>query len=155
MKLSDIIVTSAIIGDLGQTSRDQAIERLTASLADAGAISRRTVNEAISAVLSREKQATTGIGKGVALPHAKIASVKKVVGTIGRSSAGIDFSALDSKPVHIVILLLSSPDDPDGHLQAMETIFKHVQQDIFRKFLRQCETAKAIAELIEEANELA
>lgn len=155
MKLSDIIVTGAIIGDLEQTSRDQAIKRLTAALADAGAISRRTVNEAIAAVLAREKQATTGIGKGVALPHAKIPSVKKVVGTIGRSSAGIDFSALDSKPVHIVILLLSSPDEPDEHLQAMETIFKHVQQDMFRKFLRQCETAEAIADLIQEADELA
>jgi mannitol/fructose-specific phosphotransferase system IIA component (Ntr-type) len=155
MKLSDIIVTGAIISDLEQTTRDQAIERLITALADAGAISRRTVDEAIAAVLAREKQATTGIGKGVALPHAKIASVKKVVGTIGRSSAGIDFSALDSKPVHIVILLLSSPDEPDEHLQAMETIFKHVQQDIFRKFLRQSETAEAIADLIQEADELA
>lgn len=155
MKLSDIIVTGAIIGDLEQTSRDQAIKKLIGALADAGAISRRTVDEAIAAVLAREKQATTGIGKGVALPHAKIPSAKKVVGTIGRSSAGIDFSALDSKPVHIVILLLSSPDEPDEHLQAMETIFKHVQQDIFRKFLRQCETAEAIADLIQEADELA
>jgi PTS system nitrogen regulatory IIA component len=149
MKLSDIIVTGAIIGDLEQTSRDEAISRLIGALADAGAISRRTVDEAIAAVLGREKQATTGIGKGVALPHAKIPSAKKVVGTIGRSSA------LDSKPVHIVILLLSSPDEPDEHLQAMETIFKHVQQDIFRKFLRQCETAEAIADLIQEADELA
>lgn len=155
MKLCDIIVTGAIIGDLEQSTRNQAIERLTTALADAGAISRRTVDEAIAAVLAREKQATTGIGKGVALPHAKIPSVKKVVGTIGRSSAGIDFSALDSKPVHIVILLLSSPDEPDQHLQAMETIFKHVQQDIFRKFLRQCETAEKIADLMQEADELA
>ena len=106
-------------------------------------------------LLTREKQATTGIGKGVALPHAKVSGIKKAVGTIGRSSEGIDFSALDYKPVYSVILLLSSPDDPDGHLQAMETIFKHVQRDIFRKFLRQSETAEAIAELVEEAEELA
>ena len=78
-------------------------------------------------MLAREKQATTGIGKGIALPHAKIKSVKKIVGAIGRSSRGIDFSALDSKPVYIVLLLLSNPENPDEHLQAMETIFKHVQ----------------------------
>jgi mannitol/fructose-specific phosphotransferase system IIA component (Ntr-type) len=155
MKLSDIIVTDAIIAELDAATRDDAIEQLVAALASAGAIAKRSVKEAVAAVLSREKQATTGIGKGISLPHAKIKSVNKVVGTIGRSTKGIEFSALDSKPVYIVILLLSNPDNPDEHLQAMETIFKHVQRDMFRKFLRQCETAGSIAELIDEADELA
>ena len=106
-------------------------------------------------MLAREKQGTTGIGKGVAVPHAKVKQVKKVVGAVGRSTAGIDFSALDSKPVYIIILLLSSTDNPDEHLAAMETVFKHVQRDRFRKFLRQSETVQAIADLIDEADELA
>ena len=143
-----------MIPNLDAASRDEAVEQLVQSLADAGAISKRSVRECISAVLTRERQATTGIGKGIALPHAKIKSVKRIVGTIGRSDTGIDFSALDSKPVYIVILLLSNPEDPDEHLQAMETIFKHVQRDIFRKFLRQSETAEAISELVDEADEL-
>ena len=155
MKLSDIIVTDAVIADLDDVSRDESIERLLSAMADAGAISARSIKEATAAVLAREKQATTGIGKGVALPHAKIKSVKRVVATIGRSGSGIDFNALDSKPVYMVILLLSNPDDPDEHLQAMETIFKHVQRDMFRNFLRQSTTAKAITELIKEADELA
>jgi PTS system nitrogen regulatory IIA component len=155
MKLSDIIVADAIIADLEAGSRDEAIERLIQALADAGAISKRAVKDSLAAVLKRENQATTGIGKGISLPHAKIKNIKQVVGTIGRSTQGIDFNALDSKPVYVVILLLSNPDDPDEHLQAMETIFKHVQRDIFRRFLRQSETAEAIAELIQEADELA
>ncbi len=155
MKLSDIIVTDAIIADLDAATRDQAIERLVGALAEAGAIAKRSVKDAVAAVLKRENQATTGIGRGISLPHAKIKSLKKVVGAIGRSTKGIDFNALDSKPVYTVILLLSNPDDPDEHLQAMETIFKHVQRDIFRRFLRQSETAQAIAELIQEADELA
>ena len=154
MKLSDIIVTDAILADLEAETRDGAIEELIQSLADAGAITKRSVKDALGAVLQREDQATTGIGKGISLPHAKIKNIKKVVGTIGRSSKGIDFNALDSKAVYVVILLLSNPDDPDEHLQAMETIFKHVQRDIFRRFLRQSETSEAIAELIEEADEL-
>ena len=154
MRLSDIIVTDAIIADLEAGTRDEAIEELIQALADAGAITKRAVKDALAAVLKREDQATTGIGKGISLPHAKIKNVKKVVGTIGRSAKGIDFNALDSKPVYVVILLLSSPDDPDGHLQAMETIFKHVQRDIFRKFLRQSETKQAIVELLQEADEL-
>lgn len=155
MKLSDIIVSDAIIPELKSATRDRAIEELVAAMAEAGAISKRSVKDAVTAVMARENQATTGIGKGIALPHAKTKAVRKVVGTIGRSSGGINFNALDSKPVYIVILLLSPQDNPDEHLQAMETIFKHVQRDIFRKFLRQSETTAAIAELIKEADELA
>jgi mannitol/fructose-specific phosphotransferase system IIA component (Ntr-type) len=155
MKLADIIVSDAIVPELEGKTRDEAIRELVRALAEAGALPKKSVEEVTEAVLGREEQATTGIGKGVALPHAKLKSIKKPVGTIGRSSEGIDFAALDSKPVYSVVLLLSSPDNPDEHLQAMETIFKHVQRDIFRKFLRQSETADAIVELIEEADELA
>jgi len=155
MKLADIIVTDAIVPELKGKTRDEVIQELVEALAEAGALSKKSAQDVTKAVLEREGQATTGIGKGVALPHAKLKGIKKPVGTIGRSSEGIDFAALDSKPVYSVVLLLSSPDNPDEHLQAMETIFKHVQRDIFRKFLRQSETAEAIVELIEEADELA
>ena len=72
---------------------------------------------------------------------------------IGRSPGGLDFAALDRAPVYTIVLLLSPPDNPDGHLQAMENIFRHLQRDNFRRFLRQSETAEAIMELIEEADE--
>lgn len=154
MKLSDIIVTDAIVPELKAKTRDEAIEELVEALADSGAIPKKSVKDIVKAVLAREQQATTGIGKGVALPHAKLKGIKNAVGTIGRSSEGLDFSALDYKPVYSVILLLSSPEKPDEHLQAMETIFKHVQRDIFRKFLRQSESKDSIIELIHEADEL-
>lgn len=154
MRLADIMVDQAIVPQLKATTRDGAIKELVEALAAAGAVAKKNVDEIVKAVINRETQATTGIGKGVALPHRKIDCVKKPVGTIGRSSDGIDFGALDSKPVYSVILLLSNPDDPDEHLRAMETIFKHVQRDIFRKFLRQSETSEAIIELIAEADEL-
>ena len=148
------MVTDAIIAELTAKTRDGAIRELAEALVAAGAIARKNVEDIIKAVLVREAQATTGIGKGVALPHAKIKGLNKPIGTIGCSSDGIDFAALDSKPVYSVILLLSSPDNPDEHLQAMEAIFKHVQRDIFRKLLRQSQTAEAIVELIREADEL-
>ena len=154
MKLSDIMVYDAIIPALSNRTRDEVIGELVESLADAGAIAKQKAKEVAKAILAREAQATTGIGKGVALPHAKLKGIKKPIATIGCSAEGIDFASLDSKPVYSVILLLSSPDNPDEHLQAMETIFKHVQRDIFRKFLRQSETREAIVELIEEADEL-
>ena len=154
MRLADIVVEQAIVPQLKATTRNEAITELVQALADVGAVAGKNVGEIIKAVVVRESQATTGIGKGVALPHTKLKFVKKPICTIGRSSDGIDFGALDSRPVYLVILLLSSPDKPDEHLQAMETIFKHVQRDMFRKFLRQSETREAIVELIVEADEL-
>jgi mannitol/fructose-specific phosphotransferase system IIA component (Ntr-type) len=155
MKLSDIVVFDAIVPQLKATTRDGAIAELVESLAGAGAIPKSATADIIKVVLDRESQATTGIGKGVALPHAKRKGIKKPIGTIGLSAEGIDFSALDSKPVYSVILLLSSPDNPDEHLQAMEAIFKHVQRDMFRKFLRQSATRDDVETLIKEADELA
>ncbi len=154
MKLSDIMVQDAMIPNLKATTRNDAIAELVDAMASAGAIPAKNVAEIIKAILARESQATTGIGKGVALPHAKVKGVKNPIGAIGRAPDGIDFSALDTKPVYLVIILLSSPDNPDEHLQAMEAIFKHVQRDIFRKFLRQSETSEAIMELIQEADEM-
>lgn len=154
MKLSDIMVGDAIVPELKATTRDAAVAELVESLAEAGAIPKKSVEDITKAILAREAQATTGIGKGMALPHAKLKGIKKPIGTIGRSSDGMDFASLDAKPVYSVILLLSSPENPDEHLQAMETIFKHVQRDIFRKFLRQSQTKEAIVDLIHEADEL-
>jgi len=154
MKLSDIMVFDAIVPRLEATTRDAAIAELVEAMAATGTIPKKNVQEITKEVLAREAKATTGIGKGVALPHAKHKGIKKPIGTIGLSADGIDFAALDAKPVYSVILLLSSPDGPDEHLQAMETIFKHVQRDIFRKFLRQSETKEAIVSLIQEADEL-
>ena len=72
---------------------------------------------------------------------------------IGRSTAGVDFNALDKAPVYSIILLLSPPHDQDRHLQAMELIFRHLQRDAFRKFLRQAKTAKEIVDCIAEAED--
>lgn len=154
MKLSDIVVADAIQAELGAKTRDEAIGELVNALAQAGAIAKKNVGEITKAIIAREAQATTGIGKGISLPHAKVKGIKKPLATIGGSPEGLDFNSLDSQPVYSVILLLSSPDNPDEHLQAMETIFRHVQRDIFRKFLRQATTREAIIDLVQEADEL-
>ena len=93
------------------------------------------------------------MGKGVAVPHVKHPAVKNVIATVGQSSAGIDFASLDKQMVYSVILLISPADNPDKHLQAMESIFKYLQQEKFRKFLRQAETAEQIEELLREVDE--
>jgi nitrogen PTS system EIIA component len=153
MNLSDFMVADALVPNLKSTSRDDVIRELVEALARAGRINKSVVNEITKNLIEREKQGSTGIGKGIAVPHIKHASVTEIVGTIGRSKDGIDFSSLDKAPVYSVLLLLSPPNNPDRHLEAMESLFAHLQRDMFRKFLRQAETKEAIVDLLMEADE--
>jgi len=153
MKFADFVCFEAVIAKLKSTSRDGAITELVSAIDKAGKLGKGNREEIIKAAIKREKEASTGIGKGVAIPHIKHPSVKNVVAAIGQSSSGIDFSSLDKQPVYSVILLISPMDNPDRHLQAMENVFKHLQQEKFRKFLRQSETASQIEDLLREADE--
>jgi len=153
MKLADFICFDAVIPALQAKDRDGVIAELITSLDKAGRLGKGNRDKIIKAVAKREKEASTGMGKGVALPHVKHPAAKDVIAVIGQSSMGIDFSALDKQPVYSVILLISPADNPDRHLQAMESIFKHLQQDRFRKFLRQAQTVQQIEDLIREADE--
>ena len=153
MKLSEFIVSQAILPNLEATDRDGALRELVSSLAQAGALPEGAVDEVLEAIIKREQNGSTGFGKGVAVPHVKHAKVKKMAGTIGRSQAGIDFAALDHQPVYTVMLLLSPENQPQQHLQAMNAVFNNLQKDTFRRFLRQSATREAIADLLDEADQ--
>ena len=154
MKLAEFVVKDAIVADLKATDRNGVIRELVAALVSAGAIDDGDGEAVAKSIIQRENQGSTGFGKGVAVPHVKHARIKKIITTIGRSTAGVDFAALDRTPVYTVVLLLSPSANPDGHLQAMESIFRHLQRDQFRRFLRQSESSDAIMELIQEADEI-
>lgn len=153
MKLSDFVCIEAAITELQASDRDGAIMELVSALGEAGRFDRGKCREIAKEVIKRENEASTGLGKGVAVPHVKHKAVKDVVAAIGQKSAGINFFALDKQPVYSIILLISPVDDPDKHLQAMENIFKHLQKERFRKFLRQCRTTDQIEDLLNEVDE--
>ena len=152
MNLRDLIVIEALKPSLEAVSRDDVLEELVGALAGAKAITRKIASEAAKSCIARENKATTGIGKGIAMPHARVKGVKKPVATIGKCSTGVDFGSLDNKPVHAVILTISDPDNPAEHLKAMELIFKCVKDDMFRKFLLQAQTSEAIIDLLKETD---
>ena len=152
MKLNEIILADAILPDLRSATRDALLREMVQALADAGAIDPGLVDEIVERVIKREKTGSTGFGKGVAVPHAKHKQVTKMVGALGRSVSGVDFSALDNQPVYSVVLLLSPEHQPELHLQAMNIVFTNLQQDMFRRFLRQTDTREKIIDLLEEAD---
>lgn len=153
MKFSDFVCFDAIVPQLQATDRDGAIAELVSSLTATGKLGKVDPAQMTKAVIKRENEASTGMGRGVAVPHIKNDGIKTVVATFGLSETGIDFSSLDKQPVYTVILLISPVDNPDLHLQAMEHVFKYLQQEKFRKFMRQCQSAEQIVDLLQEADE--
>lgn len=154
MRLSELIHAPAIVADLAAVDRNGVIRELVQSLADHGAIPEDSVETIARATIARENQGSTGFGKGVAVPHVKHQCVERMTATIGRSSRGVDFAALDRAPVYTIVLLISPASAPEEHLAAMEKIFRHLQRENFRRFLRQADTRESIVELIQEADDL-
>ncbi len=153
MKLADIICTDAIVASLESTDRDAVIKELAAALCTAKKIKKKDADTLAEAVIKRENEASTGIGKGVAVPHVKHDGITDPIAAIGCSADGIDFTSLDKQPVYSVFLLLSPADNPDKHLQAMETIFKNLQKDDFRRFLRQAQSVDDVVEAVKDADD--
>ncbi|MCB9844998.1 MAG: PTS sugar transporter subunit IIA [Phycisphaeraceae bacterium] len=152
MNLRDIVVDEAIVTELEADDRDGVIRELVGSLVNAGALPANMRDEVVSAVLVRETKGSTGFGKGVAVPHVKHAQVTRMSAAIGLSSRGVDFAALDRQPVYSFFLLLSPEDRPEDHLQAMETIFRSLSKETFRRFLRQASTVEEVLTLLDEAD---
>ncbi|MBL7107333.1 MAG: PTS sugar transporter subunit IIA [Phycisphaerae bacterium] len=153
MKFSDFVCFKALVPDLEAETRDEAVSELVLKLSKARKLGKLSAEKITKAIVKRENEASTGLGKGVAVPHVKIDGIKKITCAIGLSTQGIDFAALDKQLVFSIILLVSPVDSPDLHLKAMETVFKNLQQEKFRKFLGQCQTSEAIEDLLREAEE--
>ncbi len=153
MKLAELIHAPSIVPELEATNRNGVIRELVQSMANNGAIDPESVETIARAAINRENQGSTGFGKGVAVPHVKHECIKSIGATIGRSSQGVDFAALDRAPVYTIVLLLSPESEPETHLAAMEKIFRHLQRENFRRFLRQADTQEGIVDLIQEADE--
>lgn len=152
MKLTEIVVQKAISPTMEACSRDEAIGALMDLLVEAGEVAADDRDDFVKAVIKRENRGSTGFGNGVAVPHLKQASVKKVVAAIAIVSDGIDFNALDGNSVHSIFLLLSPEDQPELHLEAMEAVFGSLSQETFRRFLRQASTVKEVVTLLKDAD---
>lgn len=152
MKFSDFVSTKAIKADMSSTDKDSAIGELVDSLLAAGDIKADDREDIIKAIMKREELGSTGIGRGIAVPHTKHASVDKLVGTVGVSYDGVEFDSLDGEKVHLFFLLVSPPDRPGDHLRALENISRQLRDDSFCRYLKQSRSTDDIMQLLEEAD---
>jgi mannitol/fructose-specific phosphotransferase system IIA component (Ntr-type) len=156
MKLLDLIDRKSIVAELSSTDRNGVIRELVEVLAKAELIDESLVEGIVRSIVTRERtRGTTGFGKGVAVPHVKVDGLPRIVAAVGRSAGGIDFGSLDGQPVYSVFLIVSPSEQPEEHLRAMDLIFRHLQQEQFRRFLRQADDTEKIFDLLNEADEKA
>lgn len=153
MKLREIVVEEAILPALAASTRDDAIREMIDSLVESRVVDAAHRDEFVKAIIDREDRSTTGLGHGVAIPHVKHKSVRSLRVGVAVSQGGVDFKALDKKPVHSIFLLLSPSDRPDEHIDAMQLIFRNLNDATFRAFLRQARTVEEVLTLLTEADE--
>jgi PTS system nitrogen regulatory IIA component len=152
MRMSDFVVREAIIPKLAATTKEGAIREMIESLRASGHIKGGEPENIIKAILKREQLGSTGIGRGVAIPHTKHDSVDHLIGTVAVSNDGVPFDSLDGEPVFVFVLLISPQDRPGEHLRALENVSRNLRDDMFCRFLRQANTREAIWELLNEVD---
>jgi PTS system nitrogen regulatory IIA component len=153
MRMSDFVVRDAVVVPLSAANKEGVIREMVEGLRAAGQFKGADVEDIIRAILKRELLGSTGIGRGVAIPHTKHASVDKLVGTIAVSGAGVPFESLDGEPVFVFVLLISPQDRPGDHLRALENVSRSLRNDHFVQELRQAKTRERVLELLDRADE--
>ena len=152
MKFSDFICRDAIRTRLEADEKQSVIRAMVTSLVDAKRINSKDYESIVEAILKREELGSTGIGRGVAVPHTKHPSIDKLIGTVAVSEDGVNFESLDGEKVHLLFLLVSPPDRPGDHLRALENISRQLRDDMFCRMLKQCKTPDDVWQLLEEAD---
>lgn len=152
MKFADFISQEAIQTQVEATDKPGVIREMASLLLGAQEIGDEQFESIVEAILKREELGSTGIGRGVAVPHTKHPSVDKLCGAVAVSEEGVDFDSLDGEKVHLLFLLVSPPDRPGDHLRALENISRQLRDDSFCSFLKQSKTAEDIWQLLEEAD---
>src|SRR5437899_4150385 len=137
MRMSDFVVRDAIIPDLTAETKEGVIREMVESLRAAGQFRGADLEDIVRAILRRELLGSTGIGRGVAIPHTKHSSVERLIGTVAVSRGGVPFESLDGEPVHVLVMLISPKDRPGADLCALVNVSRNVIDDTSGRSLHQ------------------
>lgn len=116
------------ISERSIVSKAQAIEAILDKLVGAEALHERHRHEVLAAILKREELGSTGIGHGLAIPHAQHPGVGNLLGAVARFSAGVNFDSLDGQPVNLVCLLVSPEGRPGGYMGVLEALSRRLRE---------------------------
>ncbi len=146
MKFIDYVNPEHIKLHLEGQTKEEVIEELVELLTESCCV--EDGDRILDAVMEREREGSTGLEKGVAIPHAKCDAVNKLSIVIGISKEGIDFDALDGKRSHLFFLMVAPTSESGPHVQAIAKIVKMIKLERFREKLLKAKSGEEVIETI-------
>ncbi|MFK7741927.1 MAG: PTS sugar transporter subunit IIA [Planctomycetota bacterium] len=148
--IRNLVQDAAVIGQVEGSTKEAALKELLAAAQSVGAFD-ESARKALSKRLSdREAIGSTGLGNSVAVPHVKGESVEKTTLVVARCRQGLEWQAIDGRPVHVLFLLVSPTGEPESHLQCLRWIAGLARNADFRRFLLDADSDDAIRDLLLE-----
>jgi nitrogen PTS system EIIA component len=148
--IAQLIESAGVCGELEAKTKEGALKELLQSASQAGAFPGSALKTLQKRLADREAIGSTGLGNGVAVPHIKSDDIERVALVVGRKRQGLDWQAIDGRPVQILFLLLSPASEPETHLQCLRWIAGLARSGDFRRFLIDAVDASAIKDLLRE-----
>lgn len=151
MKLSPLLTPETIITDMAGRDRRGVLTELADLVTKAGQVDPGT--DLVTILENREELGSTGIGGGVAIPHVRLKNIPSLRVALGRSVEGVDFAAVDGRPVHIFFLLLAPEEATGDHLKALACISRLLKSPGVKEALLAAESPERMLEIIEREDE--
>lgn len=148
-RICEFVIREAIVPDAQATTKEGVLREMVQSLQKAGHFTECSTDQIVAAILRREQLGSTGIGRNIAIPHAKHAGADKLIGTVALSSAGIDYESIDGQRVHVLVLLISPQDRPGDHLRALENVVRSMRNDKFVEDLRKSTSQEEVWQILQ------
>jgi PTS system nitrogen regulatory IIA component len=152
MKIIDMLKTDYILEELKSGNKRDVLKELVGSFMK---IHQKLDSEAtLNVLFEREKLGSTGIGEGIAIPHGKITGLDQLILSFGRSAVGIDFDAMDGKPVHLFFLLIAPENSAGQYLKTLAKISKMLKDGVFRTKLMAAKSKDELYKIIANQDDL-
>lgn len=151
MKIQDLLNKNVMIMDLKATTKEAAIDEMITSLVDNGVVTDFDMFK--TGIMNREAQTSTGLGDGIAMPHSKNAAVKEPTVLFAKSSAGVDYEALDGQPVYLFFMIAAPDGANDTHLAALAELSKYLLKPGFADQLKKATTPDQVIATFNDAEE--
>lgn len=151
MMITDFLKEDCIVINMKSREKKGALSELLKLLETNNYI--KDSNEILETILEREKLGSTGIGQGIAVPHAKTDQIENLVGAVGISNSGISFDSLDGEPVNVIFLIIAPTKSIGLHLKALAKIARLLKNRTFRNALRNAKTPSEVLQIIKEDDE--
>ncbi|EJG0115359.1 TPA: PTS sugar transporter subunit IIA [Staphylococcus pseudintermedius] len=151
MRITELLTKETIAMDLSATTKDGVIDELAQQLNQAGKLNQ--LDDYIAAIHKREQQSSTGIGEGIAIPHAKVEAVKTPAIAFGKSKAGVDYDSLDMQPAHLFFMIAAPATGAQTHLDALAKLSSVLMDENVRQGLLEADSPEAVLAIINKADD--